>query len=183
MPRGRPKKHVTEEDKAVARRERNRLYYIRKRKAQAPPEITFYAPTFPGAPTPTYPDLSLRNTADIRIPLDALVQPGELQEGKNLYRPASPLAPLALALSQLQAGDKKQTNERIEHEERLLQQIEGKDVGTTTMMVLMLSRRRTTSLMAKSLEFLAQVFDVTRFDVALRGPGLAADAFRLKDAE
>ena len=130
MGQGRPKKHVNADQAAEARRERNRRYYIRKRQAQAPPEVFFHAPALPGVPTITRPDLGLRISADVPIPQDPLLQPEESPKDEDGYRPPCPPAPpaaadeaAAAAGSQLPASDKEREDERTEYEQRILAQM------------------------------------------------------------
>ena len=144
MPRGRPRKYQNPDEVEEAARRLRQQRYQRQRQAQAPPEFVHYEPTPQGVPATTCPDLGLRISADVPIPRDPLLQPDELQEGEDSYRPASPLASLAVddveaaaVLSQLQASDKEQTNERIEYEQRILQQIKGKDARTAGILLEM----------------------------------------------
>ncbi|KAF2279842.1 uncharacterized protein EI97DRAFT_438948 [Westerdykella ornata] len=144
MPRGRPKKHITNEEIAEARRERNRQYYIRKRKAQAPPEVISYVPALPGAPTTTYLDLGLRISADIPVPRDPFIQPHESPEDENAYRLRSPLASLAVddptttaLVNQLQASEQEQISGCDEYERRILERINETDLRTAEILMEM----------------------------------------------
>ncbi|KAF7441634.1 hypothetical protein A1F99_140680 [Pyrenophora tritici-repentis] len=142
MPRGRPRKYQTEEEAAEAARQLRQQRYQRQRRAQAPPEFIAYAPTIPGAPTTTYLDIGLRISADVPIPRDAFTLPDEPLEGEDEYRQPSPLASLAVAeveaaavISQLRASDREQTNESIEYEQRILQQIQDSDARAARILL------------------------------------------------
>ncbi|CAE7221186.1 hypothetical protein HRS9139_10562 [Pyrenophora teres f. teres] len=142
MPRGRPRKYQTKEEAAEAARQLRQQRYQRQRWAQAPPEFIAYAPTIPGAPTTTYLDIGLRISADVPIPRDAFTLPDEPLEGEDEYRQPSPLASLAVAeveaaavISQLRASDREQTNESIEYEQRILQQIQDSDARAARILL------------------------------------------------
>ncbi|PVH92171.1 hypothetical protein DM02DRAFT_480891, partial [Periconia macrospinosa] len=77
MPRGRPRKYQSGEEAAEAARRLRQQRYQRQHQAQAPPEFVAYAPTIPGAPTSTCPNVGLRVSADVPVPRDTLIQPEE----------------------------------------------------------------------------------------------------------
>ena len=130
MPGGRPKKYLTAEAKADAKRRHNREDYLRRRNCplQSRPDFIHYAPAPLGVPTITRTDLGLRTSADVPVPRDPLIQLDELLEDSDIYRPPSPLAPLsagdveAAAITK-QPSEKEQTNERIEYEQGIQRQI------------------------------------------------------------
>ncbi|PVH92672.1 hypothetical protein DM02DRAFT_604978, partial [Periconia macrospinosa] len=99
MPRGRPKKYLTAEARAEAKRRWNHEEYLRRKnppiQQTTRPDFIHYQPALPGVPTITGPDLGLRISADIPVPRDPLVQADELLEDEDAYRPPSPLAPPA----------------------------------------------------------------------------------------
>ena len=92
MPGGRPKKYLTAEAKADAKRRHNREDYLRRRNCplQSRPDFIHYAPAPLGVPTITRTDLGLRTSADVPVPRDPLIQLDELLEDSDIYRPPSP---------------------------------------------------------------------------------------------
>ncbi|KAF9730177.1 hypothetical protein PMIN01_12110 [Paraphaeosphaeria minitans] len=148
MPGGRPKKYITAEAKAEAKRRHNHEEYLRRKdrpfQRETRPEFVHYEPIPLGIPTTTRIDLGLRISTDVPIPCDSLIGPDELPEGEDVYRPPSPLASLAAddveaaaVISQLQTSDREQTNERIEYERRIQQQIKDKDARTAGILLEM----------------------------------------------
>ncbi|PVH90966.1 hypothetical protein DM02DRAFT_664474 [Periconia macrospinosa] len=104
------------------------------------PDFIHYEPVPLGVPTITRPDLGLRISADVPIPRDPLIQPDELLEDSDAYRPPSPLAPLsandvedAAMTRQFQTSEEEQKNERIEYEQGIQQQIKKIDARTTVL--------------------------------------------------
>lgn len=148
MPGGRPKQYLTAEAKAKAKRRHNHEEYLRRKDRQfqheTRPEFVHYEPIPPGIPTTTRIDLSLRISPDVPIPCDSLIEPDELPAGEDVYRPPSPLLSLstddveaAAVISQLQTSDREQTNERIEYEQRIQQQIKDEDARTAGILLAM----------------------------------------------
>lgn len=144
MPRGRPRKYRNEDEAAEAARQLRQQRYQRQSQTQAPPEFIAYAPAPLGVPTITQLDLGLRISADIPIPRDPLIQPDELPEDEDAYRPPSPLAPLvvddidaAAVISQFRASKNEPINERTEYEQRILQQINDTDARTAGILLEM----------------------------------------------
>ncbi|KAL5370972.1 hypothetical protein DPSP01_014565 [Paraphaeosphaeria sporulosa] len=133
MPGGRPKKHLTVEAHADAKRRQNREAYVRRKGRSfqpiARPDFVHYEPNPLGVPTNTSLDLGLRISADVPIPRDPLNE-DELPEDNNVHRPPSPPAPLSVdtveptaILRQFQASEKESAKARIEYEQGIQQHI------------------------------------------------------------
>ncbi|PVH93492.1 hypothetical protein DM02DRAFT_634501 [Periconia macrospinosa] len=96
QPHRKPRKHLNASAAAEAKKDSDRRRYQRSRGLGGPAKFIHYAPALPGAPSNTNPDLGLRISADVSIPRDPLIQPDELLVGEDVYRPLSPLMPLAV---------------------------------------------------------------------------------------
>ncbi|PVH90938.1 hypothetical protein DM02DRAFT_620780, partial [Periconia macrospinosa] len=68
---------------AEAKKDSDRRRYLRGRSLGGPADNT-------------NPDLGLRISADVSIPRDPPIKPDELLVGEDVYRPLSPLMPLAV---------------------------------------------------------------------------------------
>lgn len=148
MPRGRPKRHLTAEAKAEAKRKHNHEQYLRRKNRQfqreTRPDFIHYAPAPPGVPSITPPDLGLRISADIPVPRQPLLQLDELLEDEDAYRLPSPLALLAeddikaaAVINQLRTSEEEQINERTVYEKRILQQINKTDARAANILLEM----------------------------------------------
>ncbi|KAK7178324.1 hypothetical protein PSPO01_15633 [Paraphaeosphaeria sporulosa] len=142
MPRGRPRKYQNQDEAAEAARRLRQQRYQRQRQAQAPPEFIQYEPVPISIPTNTAPDLGLRISNDIPIPRDTLTEPDELPGAEDTCRPASPLASLgvddveaAAVINQRRASDREQTSERVDNEQRILQQMRDIDARAASILL------------------------------------------------
>jgi hypothetical protein len=134
MPRGRPRKYLTDRERAEARRRTNRdavhAYKLRRTQAATRPDFVPYAPEPPDVPVVTPSGVGLRISPDIAVPCDPL----DIDDGSDDEQPLALLrddVEAADATSQPQASDREHTHEENEHEGVAVQEVEEIDARET----------------------------------------------------